>query len=63
MNQIEQGVSILPDTVEVDALIERLDLLDRIEHDEKRLSRVAGVPYFGAVISPRESLKSRVSVD
>jgi hypothetical protein len=60
---IEHVVSNLPETVEVDALIERLQLPEKIKHGEKQFARGAEVPYFGAIISPRESLKSRVSVD
>jgi hypothetical protein len=42
-SQIEQVVSNLPETVDVDALLERLHLLDKIEQAEKQLARGEGV--------------------
>lgn len=44
-SQIEQVVSKLPETVDVDALIERLHLLDKIEQAEKQLARGEGVSH------------------
>lgn len=44
-SQIEQVVSNLPETVDVDALIERLHLLDKIEQAEKQLARGEGVSH------------------
>jgi hypothetical protein len=44
-SQIEQVVSHLPETVDVDALIERLHLLDKIEQAEKPLARGEGVSH------------------
>lgn len=41
--QIQQVVSDLPDTVDVDALVERLHLLDKIDQAEKQFARGAGV--------------------
>jgi hypothetical protein len=41
-SQIEQVVSNLPETVDVDALIERLHLLDKAE---KQLARGEGVSH------------------
>jgi hypothetical protein len=44
-SQIEQVVSNLPETVDVDALIERLHLLNKIEQAEKQLARGEGVSH------------------
>jgi hypothetical protein len=44
-SRIEQVVSDLPETIDVDALIERLHLLDKIEQGEKQLARGAGAPH------------------
>lgn len=44
-SQIEQVVSNLPETVDVDALIERLHLRDKIEQAEKQLARGEGVSH------------------
>ena len=47
--QIEQVVAELPDTVDVDALIERLHLLDKIDQAEQQLARGEGIPHAVAV--------------
>ncbi len=47
--QIEQVVAELPDTVNVDALIERLHLLDKIDQAEQQLARGEGIPHAVAV--------------
>ena len=44
-SQINQVVSNLTETVEVDALIERLHLLDKIEQAEKQLAHGEGVSH------------------
>jgi predicted transcriptional regulator len=44
-SRIEQVVSSLPETVDVDALIERLHLLDKIEQAEAQLALGEGVPH------------------
>ena len=43
--QIQQVVADLPDTVDVDALIERLHLLDKIDQAEQQLARGEGVSH------------------
>ena len=48
-NQIEQVVADLPDNVNVDALIERLHLLDKIEQAEQQLARGEGISHEAAV--------------
>ncbi len=52
-SQIEQVVSNLPETVDVDTLIERLHLLDKIEQAEKQLTRGEAVSH--------ETAKQRLS--
>ena len=47
-SQIERVVSNLPETVDVDTLIERLHLLDKIEQAEKQLARGEGVSHEAA---------------
>ncbi len=47
--QIEQVVAELPDTVNVDALIERLHLLDKIDQAEQQLARGEGIPHSVAM--------------
>lgn len=49
--QIEQVVAELPDTVnvDIDALIERLHLLDKIDQAEQQLARGEGIPHAVAV--------------
>lgn len=42
---VEQVVAELPDPVDVDALIERLHLLDKIEQAEEELARGEGIPH------------------
>ena len=44
-SRIEQIVASLPETVDVDDLIERLHLLDKIEQAEKQLARGEGVSH------------------
>lgn len=55
--QIEQVVAELPDTVNVDALIERLHLLDKIDQAEQQLARGEGIPHAVAMQRLGESLK------
>ena len=52
-SRIEQIVASLPETVDVDDLIERLHLLDKIEQSEKQLARGEGVSH--------ETAKQRLS--
>ena len=52
-SRIEQIVASLPETVDVDDLIERLHLLDKIEQAEKQLARGEGVSH--------ETAKQRLS--
>jgi hypothetical protein len=47
--RIEQVVAELPDTVDVDALIERLHSLDKIDQAEQQLARGEGIPHAVAV--------------
>lgn len=47
--QIEQVIAELPDTVNVDALIERLHLLDKIDQAEQQLARGEGILHAMAV--------------
>ncbi len=42
-SRIEQIVASLPETIDIDDLIERLHLLDKIEQAEKQLARGEGV--------------------
>lgn len=44
-SQVEQVVAELSDPVDVDLLIERLHLLDKIEQAENELARGAGVDH------------------
>ncbi len=44
-SRIEQIAASLPETVEVDSLIEHLHLLDKIEQAEKQLIRLEGVSH------------------
>ena len=55
--QIEQVVAELPDTVNVDALIERLHLLDKIDQAEQQLARGEGIPHAVAMQRLNECLK------
>ena len=48
-NQIEHVVAELPENVNVDALIERLHLLDKIDQAEEQLARGEGITHEGAV--------------
>ena len=48
-NQIEHVVAELPDNVNVDALIERLHLLDKIDQAEHQLARGEGVSHEAAM--------------
>lgn len=47
--QVEQVVAELPDNVNVDALIERLHLLDKIDQAEQQLARCEGIPHSVAL--------------
>jgi hypothetical protein len=47
--QIEHVVAELPDNVNVDALIERLHLLDKIDQAEQQLARGEGIPHAVAM--------------
>lgn len=47
--QIEHVVAELPDNVNVDALIERLHLLDKIDQAEQQLTRGEGIPHAVAM--------------
>ena len=47
--QIEHVVADLPDNVNVDALIERLHLLDKIDQAEQQLARGEGIPHAVAM--------------
>ncbi len=42
---VQQLVTELPDPVDVDALIEKLHLLDKIEQAEQQISRGEGIPH------------------
>ena len=42
-NQIQQVIAELPENVNVDALIERLHLLDKIDQAEQQLARGEGI--------------------
>lgn len=44
-NQIQQVIAELPDNVDVDTLIERLHLLDKIDEAEQQLARGEGIPH------------------
>lgn len=44
-SRIQQLVASLPETVDVDELIERLHLLDRIEQAEEQLARGEGIRH------------------
>jgi|GEM_PF-3814094 len=44
-SQIEHIVRKLPDNVDVDALIDQLQLLERIDWAEQQLSRGEGIPH------------------
>lgn len=44
-SQVEQIVAELPETVDVDALIERLHLLDKIEQAEQQIARGEGISH------------------
>ena len=52
-SRTEQILASLPETVDVDDLIERLHLLDKIEQAEKQLARGKGVSH--------ETAKQRLS--
>ncbi len=52
-SQIEQIVANLPEMVDVDDLIERLHLLDKIEQAEQQIDRGEGVSH--------ETAKQRLS--
>lgn len=52
-SRIEQIVASLPEMVDVDDLIERLHLLDKIEQAEQQIDRVEGVSH--------ETAKQRLS--
>jgi len=52
-SRIEQILASLPETVDVDDLIQRLHLLDKIEQAEKQLARGEGVSH--------ETAKQRLS--
>ncbi|MBL8812517.1 MAG: hypothetical protein JNM43_20300 [Planctomycetaceae bacterium] len=52
-SRIEQIMASLPEKVDVDDLIERLHLLDKIEQAEKQLARGEGVSH--------ETAKQRLS--
>ncbi len=47
--QIEHVVAELPDNVDVDVLIERLHLLDKIDQAEQQLARGEGIPHSVAM--------------
>lgn len=47
--QVEHVVADLPDNVNVDALIERLHLLDKIDQAEQQLARGEGIPHAVAM--------------
>ena len=47
--QIEHVVAELPDNVNVDALIERLHLLDKIDQAELQLARGEGISHEAAI--------------
>jgi hypothetical protein len=47
-NQIEHVVAELPENVNVDALIERLHLLDKIDQAEQQLARGEGISHEAA---------------
>ncbi len=51
--QIEQVIAELPEVVNVDALIERLHLLDKIDQPEQQLARREGIPHTVAAHSCR----------
>jgi hypothetical protein len=48
---IEQVIAELPDNVNVDELIERLHLLDKIDQAEQQFARGEGIPH--AVVMQR----------
>ncbi len=47
-SQLEKVIAELPETVDVDALIERLHLLDKIEVAEQQLTRGEGISHEAA---------------
>jgi hypothetical protein len=47
-SQIQHVVADLPETVDVDALIEQLHLLDKIDQAEKQIARGEGVSHEAA---------------
>ena len=48
-NQIQQVIAELPENVNVDALIERLHLLDKIDQAEQQLVRGEGISHEAAI--------------
>ena len=44
-NQIQQMIAELPENVNVDALIERLHLLDKIDQAEQQFARGEGISH------------------
>ncbi len=48
-NQIEHVVAELPENVNVDALIERLHLLDKIDQAQQQFSRGEGISHEAAI--------------
>ena len=56
-HQVEQVVAELPDNVNVDALIERLHLLDKIDQAEQQLARGERIPHSVAVQKLEQWLK------
>ena len=48
-NQIQQVIAELPENVNVDALIERLHLLDKIDQAEQQLARREGISHEAAI--------------
>lgn len=48
-NRIERVIAELPDNVNVDALIERLHLLEKIDQAEQQLARGEGISHEAAI--------------
>ena len=48
-HQIQQVIAELPENVNVDALIERLHLLDKIDQGEQQFARGEGISHEAAI--------------